>query len=75
MVTPIFKLGRKLPVKQFLGGAVILLMSTSIAFLGNAVRSLQEADVLSLHRWGSWPAASRAWSTGCARWTSSNATS
>jgi high-affinity iron transporter len=51
----IFKLGRKLPVKQFLGGAVILLMSTSIAFLGNAVRSLQEADVLSLHRWGSWP--------------------
>jgi len=50
----IFKLGRRLPVKQFLGGAVILLMSTSIAFLGNAVRSLQEADVIGLHRW-SWP--------------------
>lgn len=51
----IFKLGRKMPVKQFLAVAVLILMSTSIAFLGNAVRSLQEADVLPLHRWGSWP--------------------
>lgn len=51
----IFKLGRKMPIKQFLATAVVILMSTSVAFLGNAVRSLQEADVLSLHRWDSWP--------------------
>ena len=51
----IFKLGRRMPIKQFLATAVVLLMSTSIAFLGNAVRSLQEADVLALHRWDSWP--------------------
>ncbi|MCU1602225.1 MAG: iron permease [Frankiales bacterium] len=51
----VFKLGRKLPIKQFLMTAVVLLMSTSVAFLGNAIRSLQEADVIGLHRWGSWP--------------------
>src|SRR5882724_4489077 len=42
----IFKLGRKLPIKTFLSGAVVLLMATSVAFLGNAVRSLQSADVI-----------------------------
>jgi len=53
----ILRLGRRLPVKQFLSAAVILLMATSVAFLGNAVRSLQEADVIGLHRWTSFPKA------------------
>lgn len=44
----IFKLGRRLPVKAFLVGAVLLLMATSVAFLGNAVRSLQTADLIGL---------------------------
>jgi len=44
----IFKLGRRLPVKAFLVGAVLLLMATSVAFLGNAVRSLQTADLVGL---------------------------
>jgi len=50
-------LGRRLPIKTFLSCAVILLMATSLAFLGNAVRSLQEADVVGLHRWPDWPRA------------------
>jgi high-affinity iron transporter len=53
----IFRLGRRVPVKAFLSAAVVLLMATSIAFLGNAVRSLQEADVVALHRWPNWPRA------------------
>ncbi|HEY2832126.1 MAG TPA: FTR1 family protein [Sporichthyaceae bacterium] len=53
----VFRLGRRIPVKVFLSTAVILLMATSVAFLGNAVRALQEADVLALHRWDSWPTA------------------
>jgi len=53
----IFKLGKRVPVKAFLGTAVAVLMATSVALLGNAVRSLQEADVIGLHRWGSWPKA------------------
>lgn len=44
----IFRLGRRLPVKTFLVGAVGLLMATSVAFLGNAVRSLQTADLIGL---------------------------
>jgi high-affinity iron transporter len=44
----IFRLGRRLPVKTFLVGAVVLLMATSVAFLGNAVRSLQTADLIGL---------------------------
>lgn len=44
----IFKLGRRLPVKALLAGAVVLLMATSVAFLGNAVRSLQTADLVGL---------------------------
>ncbi|HZE66855.1 MAG TPA: FTR1 family protein [Sporichthyaceae bacterium] len=51
----VFKLGRRIPVKVFLSTAVILLMATSVAFLGNAVRNLQQADVIGLHRWNSWP--------------------
>jgi high-affinity iron transporter len=53
----IFKLGRKLPIKMFLSGAVVLLMATSVAFLGNAVRSLQEADVIGLTPLHGWPRA------------------
>src|SRR5206468_11153565 len=53
----IFKLGRKLPIKTFLSGAVVLLMATSVAFLGNAVRSLQEADVVGLTPLHGWPRA------------------
>jgi high-affinity iron transporter len=53
----IFKLGRRLPIKTFLSGAVVLLMATSVAFLGNAVRSLQEADVIGLTPLHGWPRA------------------
>jgi len=53
----IFKLGRKLPIKTFLSGAVVLLMATSVAFLGNAVRSLQAADVIGLTPLHGWPRA------------------
>ncbi len=53
----IFRLGRRVPLKAFLSAAVVLLMATSVAFLGNAVRSLQEADVIGLHRWSDWPRA------------------
>jgi high-affinity iron transporter len=51
----IFKLGRKLPVKAFLSVAVLLLMATSIAFLGNAVYELQQADLLGYHPLAGWP--------------------
>ena len=44
----IFKLGRRIPVKTFLVFAVLLLMTTSVAFLGNAMRSLQTADLVAL---------------------------
>jgi high-affinity iron transporter len=53
----IFRLGRRVPVKTFLSIAVVLLMVTSIAFLGNAVHSLQEADVIGWHRYTGWPRA------------------
>jgi high-affinity iron transporter len=44
----ILKLGKKLPLKPMLitGASVLLLLS--VAFVGNAVRSLQEADILSV---------------------------
>ncbi|MFN8052419.1 MAG: FTR1 family protein [Acidimicrobiales bacterium] len=51
----IFKLGRKLPVRVFMSGAVALIMVTSVAFLGNAIRSLQEADVIGLRPLSGWP--------------------
>lgn len=53
----IFRLGRRLPVKTFLVGAVALLMATSVAFLGNAVRSLQTADLVALTPLDGWPRA------------------
>jgi high-affinity iron transporter len=51
----IFRLGRRLPVRAFLTTAVVILMATSVTFLGNAVRSLQEADVVRLTSLESWP--------------------
>jgi high-affinity iron transporter len=51
----IFRLGRALPVKVMLTGAVVLLMATSVAFLGNAVRSLQTADLVGLTPLDGWP--------------------
>jgi high-affinity iron transporter len=53
----IFRLGRALPVKAFLTGAVVLLMGTSVAFLGNAVRTLQSADLVALTPLDGWPRA------------------
>jgi high-affinity iron transporter len=44
----ILRLGRTMPTKTFLTVAVSLLMATSVAFLGNAVRALQQADVVRL---------------------------
>ena len=40
----IFKLGRKLPIKTFLSGAVVLLMATSVAFLGNVLINRRPAS-------------------------------
>jgi high-affinity iron transporter len=42
----IFKLGRRLPVRTFLMVAVGMVMALSVAFVGNAVRELQQAAVL-----------------------------
>ena len=44
----IFRLGRKLPVKTFLSFAVVLVMAMSVAFVGNAVRELQQATYLPI---------------------------
>jgi high-affinity iron transporter len=55
VATMIFKYGRKLPVKTFLTTAVMFVMATSVAFLGNAVSALQVADVISFTRLDSWP--------------------
>ena len=51
----IFKLGRSLPLKTFLTVAVSLVILTSIAFLGNAIAGLQEADVIQYTRLSGWP--------------------
>ncbi len=48
----VFRLGRKVPVTSFLKVAVIAVMVTSVAFLGNAVRGLQEAFVIPASRIG-----------------------
>ena len=42
----IFRLGRKLPVRTFLTIAVVMVMALSVAFVGNAVRELQQAALL-----------------------------
>jgi high-affinity iron transporter len=51
----IFRLGRRLPVRQFMNVAVGLIMATSVAFLGNAVHSLQTADLVPYHQLRGWP--------------------
>lgn len=43
----ILKLGRTLPLKQMLFSGASVLLLLSVAFTGNAVRSLQEADVVA----------------------------
>jgi high-affinity iron transporter len=42
----IFGLGRRLPLKPMLIGGVSVLLLLSVAFAGNAVRALQEVDVI-----------------------------
>lgn len=51
----VLKLGRKLPVKRFLQGAMVVVMITSVGVLGNALRALQEAAVLDLNVLEGWP--------------------
>lgn len=51
----VLKMGRKLPVKQFLTIALVIVMLTSVAVLGNAMRALQEAAILDLHFLDTWP--------------------
>jgi high-affinity iron transporter len=43
----IFGLGRKLPLKPLLIGGVSILLLLSVAFAGNAVRALQEVDIVN----------------------------
>lgn len=42
----VFRLGRRIPVRQFLGVAVIVLIVMSVAFAGNTVRAFQAATLL-----------------------------
>jgi high-affinity iron transporter len=51
----VLKLGRVLPVRTFLSVAVIIVMATSIALVGNAMRALQEAAVIDVHFLAGWP--------------------
>ena len=51
----IFRLGRKLPIRVFMSVAVVLIMATSVAFLGNAIRALQEADKIGFTALSGWP--------------------
>jgi high-affinity iron transporter len=44
----ILRLGRALPLKPMLIAGATILLLLSVAFVGNAVRSLQEADVLAV---------------------------
>jgi high-affinity iron transporter len=46
----VFRLGRKVPVRTFMNVAVAMVMLTSVAFLGNAVHTLQAADVITYRR-------------------------
>lgn len=51
----IFRLGRQLPVRRFMQTAVVMVMVTSIAFLGNAIHSLQAADLVPYQNLPDWP--------------------
>jgi high-affinity iron transporter len=50
----ILKLGRRLPLKPLLVGGASVLLLLAVAFAGNAVRSLQDADLVSVDP-VSWP--------------------
>jgi high-affinity iron transporter len=50
-----FRLGRKMPIKVFMNTAIAFVMITSIAFLGNAVHTLQSADVVPYTLLAGWP--------------------
>ena len=50
-----FRLGRRVPIKQFMTVAVACVMLTSVTFLGNAVHALQAGDLISYHRLDNWP--------------------
>jgi high-affinity iron transporter len=43
----VFKMGRKLPIRPLLISGASILLLLSVAFAGNAVRSLQEADMIN----------------------------
>lgn len=55
VVYGMFRLGRKMPIKVFMNTAVAFVMVTSIAFLGNAVHTLQSADVVPYTVLAGWP--------------------
>jgi high-affinity iron transporter len=40
--------GRRVPIKRFLQVAVVLIMALSVAFIGNAVRALQELGLVAI---------------------------
>jgi high-affinity iron transporter len=44
----VLRAGKRLPVKAFLTTAVALVMVLSVAFVGNAVRALQQSAVVSV---------------------------
>lgn len=46
----VFRAGRRLPVRTFMNTAVALVMATSVAFLGNAMHTFQQADVIAYRR-------------------------
>jgi high-affinity iron transporter len=48
LTAAIFRLGRRVPVTAFLAISIVLVMGISVAFLGNAVRGLQEAYVIPI---------------------------
>ena len=51
----VLRMGRKLPVRRFLQVALVIVMATSVAVIGNAMRALQEAAVIDLRFLDSWP--------------------
>ena len=65
----IFRLGRRVNVKVFMNTAVALVMTTSVAFLGNAVHALQSADLVGYHPIDGWPRAPIFLSQATGYWT------
>ncbi|MGD9795708.1 MAG: FTR1 family protein [Acidimicrobiia bacterium] len=63
-----FHLGRRLPIKVFMNTAVAMVMATSIAFLGNAVHTLQSADVIRYHELDGWPRLPIFWAQATGYW-------